>query len=356
MRFLGSLLLCALLFTGCEDKGPDIPTNRGQKIEQDWLINEGRVLDGGPGKDGIISLDAPTFKPVNEVGDYLKEEDLVIGLKIGDQIRAYPHPILDWHEIVNDSIDEHLVCLNYCPLTGTGFAWDRQLRFRRSTFGVSGLLYNNNLIMYDRDTDSHWSQLLYMGVEGEYKGIKADLLPVIETSWANWKAMFPNSAVLSEETGHDFPYQYYPYGDYRTQESFFLFSVIPLDQRLHLKERVLAVIDGEEAKVYQFAHFREGLTVFADTYHEKELVIAGSEPDNFMVAYERKLADGTVLDLQKAENTPLPIVFTDGEGNEWDIWGKAISGPRQGTQLTAVESVMAYWFSIGSFYPDAEIY
>jgi hypothetical protein len=348
------VLLVASLFA-CEPEGPPGPGSRGEKIDPDWLINEGRVLDGGPGKDGIISLDEPTFVSIAEVGSYLEEDDLIFGLKLGEEIRAYPHPILDWHEIVNDSFGHQYICANYCPLTGSAFVWNRQLKFRRSTFGVSGLLYNNNLILYDRDTDSHWSQLYFWGVNGEYKGEKAELFPIVETTWGTWKELFPDSKILSEHTGHDFPYDFYPYDDYKTQENFFIFSFIPVDHRLFLKERVHAVIEGEEARVYRFESFASGLARIQDSYQEKPIVVVGSQPDNLLVSYYRELEDGTLLDFELVENQ-LPVILKDQAGNHWDLWGEAVSGPRTGQRLRATNSVTAYWFSIGSFYPDAEIY
>ncbi|HHH49598.1 MAG TPA: DUF3179 domain-containing protein, partial [Saprospiraceae bacterium] len=153
-----------------------------------WSIPFEEVRDGGPGKDGIPSVDNPQFTSIENI-NYLKEDDLIIGYRIGGELRGYPHPILDWHEIVNDSNGTQNTTITYCPLTGTGIAWNREFNGKVTTFGVSGLLYNSNLIPYDRATDSNWSQMLLKGVNGQMINTKVKTSSVFETTWATWKKM-----------------------------------------------------------------------------------------------------------------------------------------------------------------------
>ena len=106
------------------------------------------IKDGGPGKDGIPSIDQPKFdKNVEENVEGLDGDELVIGIYVNGEARAYPHYIMDWHELVNDNIGNDAIALSYCPLTGTAFAWGGASGGSESTYGVSGLLYNSNLIM-----------------------------------------------------------------------------------------------------------------------------------------------------------------------------------------------------------------
>ena len=135
-----------------------------------WLIPVGEVFDGGPGKDGIPALSNPQLVASSEVS-FLGDGDLVIGVVIGGVARAYPHVILDWHEIINDQVGGEAYSLTYCPLTGSGIGWDRALSANATTFGVSGKLYNSNLIPYDRETDSYWSQMKLQCVFGPNKGL-----------------------------------------------------------------------------------------------------------------------------------------------------------------------------------------
>jgi len=142
-----SLLTLALCFYSCD-------TVDNADVSGDWLIPTDQVFDGGPGRDGIPSVDNPQFTNVNDA-PYLLDNDLVIGFKIGGTIRAYPHPILDWHEIVNDDISGQKTAITYCPLTGSAIAWKRNGVVSNSAFGVSGLLFNSNLIPYDRGSSSN---------------------------------------------------------------------------------------------------------------------------------------------------------------------------------------------------------
>jgi hypothetical protein len=352
-------ILTALFFAGCSEtnmdegignNGSGMPGEEGTSAE--WLIPENEVRDGGPGKDGIPAIDNPKFIRVNEV-NFLNDNDLVLGYADGNEVRAYPHKILDWHEIVNDDTPNHSIAVIYCPLTGTGIGWDRMFGNNKTTFGVSGLLYNSNIIPYDRATDSNWSQLLLKSVNGDLKGTQPVVYNLLETSWKTWKTMYPNSKVLSLNTGYNRNYGNYPYGSYKTNGTL-LFPVSNSDSRVSLKERVLAVIDNEKAKAFRFSQLDANENLISTSFNNKNLVIAGSKSANLMVAFNTKLADGTVLEFQKT-NSPLPALLDDDEGNTWDVFGKAIAGPREGQKLFPVPQMMGYWFSFAAFYPDIEL-
>ncbi|HHM21811.1 MAG TPA: DUF3179 domain-containing protein, partial [Bacteroidetes bacterium] len=295
------------------------------------------------------------FAPVSQI-DYLLPNDLVIGVRVGEEVRAYPHPILDWHEIVNDKIGGKALAITYCPLTGTGIGWERVVNGFETTFGVSGLLYNTNLIPYDRETDSNWSQMLLRSVNGPRAGTAVTTYPVVEMEWNTWKAMFPNSQVMTTETGFNRNYGSFPYGSYKTDHDFLLFPVRPDDERLPRKQRGLGIIVGGEARFYPFDRFDAPVVVRQDVFQNIQLVVVGSGPQNFLTAYERQLPDGTLPDFTAINETGNPVVMTDNEGNQWNLFGEAVSGPRQGTALTAVESFIGYWFAWGAFYPGLDIY
>ena len=327
--------------------------NAEQNNNSDWLIPENEVRDGGPGKDGIPAIDDPKFASVDE-SSWLNDNDLVLGFADGDDIRAYPHPILDWHEIVNDKTDKHSLAVIYCPLTGTGIGWNRVIDEKETTFGVSGLLYNSNIIPYDRSTDSNWSQLLLKCVNGELSGENPENYTLIETTWKTWKNMYPSSRILSRKTGYSRSYGSYPYGSYRENESL-IFTVSNTDSRLHAKERVLCIIENAAAKAYTFEILSENKNLITDTLQDKKVVVTGNSPDNLMVAFQTVTKDGTALEFQYLENK-LPEILIDNEGTTWDIFGRAVSGPRKGEQLKTVTQMMGYWFSFAAFYPNIKIY
>ena len=322
----------------------------GSNPSSPWLIPVSDVVDGGPGKDGIPSVDNPVFTDVNSV-NFLSDNDLVVGIKEGNNIKAYPHYVLDWHEIVNDVVGSNNVTLSYCPLTGTAFAWKSEVGSSFSTFGVSGLLYNANLILYDRETDSNWSQILQKCVNGESIGDTPENFMVIETNWKTWKDSFPNSLVLTAETGFAKPYGTYPYGPYKTSHDFFIFTPELLNPALPNKERVLAIMDDTISKVYKFSDFNNGNAI-RDTFSDTDYLIVGDE--NLIVAFKM---NGTLsnlnftYDFQDSES-----FFKDNEGNKWNIFGEAIEGPRTGQKLQKTNSVISMWFAIAAFFPNPSIY
>jgi len=227
----------------------------GEKIEGsgNWLVPIDEIRSGGVGKDGIPALTNPKYNRAYSV-EYLSTSDLVVGVSEGENQIAYPHDVLDWHEIINDGLGEQEYSIIYCPLTGTATAWNRNLNGKLTTFGVSGLLFNTNIVPFDRETDSAWSQLFDSSIFDELKGTKPDNLMVVETTWETWKIMFPQSNVVNFDTGYNRKYGDYPYGEYKTQD-YLIFPVKYDDNRLNPKERVHAVVINGKARVYRFSNF-----------------------------------------------------------------------------------------------------
>jgi hypothetical protein len=356
IRIVVAGLFIALFMWGCEEEIPEQTSNsQSERVKgtDDWTIPVNEVYDGGPGKDGIPAISEPKFISVEEV-DFLREEDLVLGFRDGDEVRAYPHAILNWHEIVNDQVGDAYLSVTYCPLTGTGIGWDRVIEGEITTFGVSGLLYNTNLIPYDRLTDSYWSQVLGESVHGELVGNTIEMHQLIEVSWKTWKEMYPDSKVMSTETGYQRSYTVYPYGAYLLRDDMLLFPVANSDDRLPNKQRVHGVVISGSVRVYPFSMFGESVIARQETYRGKEIVVAGSEKDNFIVSYFTDPGDGTVLHFKGVQDK-YPVVMTDQECNLWDVFGRAVEGPRAGTQLEPTMGFMGYWLTFPAFYPGATI-
>ncbi len=324
--------------------------NQNSGENNSWLIPKDQVKDGGPGKDGIPSIDNPQFVSATEAS-FLSDDDLVVGIFQNGVARAYPHVVLDWHEVVNDEINGTFFTINYCPLTGTAFAWESRTNNSRTTFGVSGLLYNANLIMYDRNTNSNWSQLRLECVNGELIGTKPKLYNTIETDWQTWRELYPNTQVLSTQTGFSRNYGTSPYGDYSINNNRFIFRPEITNPALPNKERVYAIINEGTSKVYQFSDFDDGKAI-RDSFNEGDYLIIGNQ--NLIYGFE---LDGDYFNLNfEYDFNGSETFFKDDEGNIWSIFGEAVSGPRTGETLTPVKSVMSYWFAIAAFYPNPEIY
>lgn len=361
------IALATILFLGCSDKvdtslNPDGTRNSGGGgsiggDQSGWLIPVNEVFDGGPGKDGIPALlNPPMILPAEAT--YLKEFDLVIGLKVGSDIRAYPHAILDWHEIINDQIGGKPYAITYCPLTGTSIGWGRMLNGQETTFGVSGLLFDTNLMPYDRLTNSTWSQMRLQSVNGSLIGQFAETTPMVETTWKTWKSLYPQTRVVGTNTGFSRPYGTFPYirggSDYRDDNGFLLFPVANDDTRLPRKDRVLGLVVGEMSKVYKISDFPASVGTINDTFNGLPVVAVGSNGDNFGMVFSRRLSDSTLLTFSPLTGS-FPAVMADNEGTKWDLFGRALDGARVGTQLFHPESYIAYWFAWGAFHPDAII-
>lgn len=332
--------------------GPNNPP-----ITNETIISRRDIIDGGPGPDGIPALESPIFTE-NLGSTGLDLSELVVGVKIGNNIRAYPHNIMNWHEIVNDqyTIDGSLErgSLSYCPLTGSAVLWKSFMEPGDETFGTSGVLYNSNLILYDREGRNFWAQMLEQAVVGDDVTRIPDRLQVVETTWDTWKTMYPETLLLTEQTGFSRDYNDYPYGDYRTSSTL-LFPVNNVNTTIHRKVRVLGINVGTSSKVYQIKGLASNVEVINDTVGDMQVVVAGSSMLNFGVVYNREMEDCTVLDFEAVQDK-LPVVMRDNEGNEWDVFGVAVSGARTGQQLQKTNSYIAYWFAWTAFFPQAVIH
>lgn len=349
-----SLLILASCGGSDDDTNPINPSNGGNGggTQSSWAIPTDQVFDGGPGKDGIPSVDNPQFTEAFSV-NFLNADDLIVAIEVDGEVRGYPHPVLDWHEIVNDEINGFPFSIVYCPLTGTGTAWRRNLNGTETTFGVSGLLYNTNIIPYDRETDSNWSQMLLESVNGENIGQKIETYPVMETTWETFQSRWADALVLNTDTGFNRDYTQYPYGDYRTNDNNIIFPIANDDSRRPRKERGLGLVINGKAKYYGFENFPgDKTTVLTDTFEGKNLVLFGSEDKNFIIAFESRLEDGTEIPFVPRNSS----IIEDANGDIWGLFGEAKSGPHDGLKLVQVDNFIGYWFAWGAFYPDIEIF
>ncbi len=219
-------------------------------------INLAELLDGGVPKDGIPSIDNPRFDTAENTP--FDQDELVIGVVINGEAKAYPFGILNWHEIVNDTVGGNNVSVTYCPLCDTGIVFDRG----DTTYGVSGKLYQSCLVMFDREDDTLYSQPWGLGIVGLEKNKSLDRLPGMKTTLGAWLKEHPDSEILSTDTGHSRDYLRYPYGSYETNENI-IFPVRNQDQReLHPKEIVSYIWESDNQTPensfsgfsYQFPH------------------------------------------------------------------------------------------------------
>jgi len=236
-------------------------------------VNE--ILGGGPPRDGIPALDAPKFVSADKARKFLSDKDRVLGVAVAGRAKAYPIRILNWHEIVNDEINERPITITWCPLCVSGIVYDPVLNGKRLTFGVSGKLYKASLVMYDRQTESMWSQILQEAIAGPMTGAKLSMLPAQHTTWADWRGQHPDTLVLSPDTGYDRDYGLNPYADYYEQGIAFggPRAGRQLDPEIRPMERVLGIQFGDAKKVYPFSRLKKQSATFQDDVAGQKIVI-----------------------------------------------------------------------------------
>lgn len=314
-------------------------------------------------KDAIPSITDPQMVRQDDV-PYLSDDDLVFGVVIDSDARAYPHNIGWWHEIVNDIVGGQPIAVTFCPLTGTGLVFDgADGSGGRVSFGVSGLLYNTNLVMFSRINDTLYPQIFASGISGPHTGKALRLLPVVETTWATWKRLYPSTLVIADGPYRTSRYSTYPYSDYRTNNGFFLFPVRPsastnpnpATNRFDSKERVLGIrVEGE---TMAFPYSSMGTRrVIHETIGELDVAVVWDRSSQLVLPYARQV-NGQTLTFDIVEDGAFPFNLRDQEtGTLWNIKGQAIEGELQGTQLTHIPAHSSMWFAWVSFWPSTAVW
>ncbi len=273
------------------------------------------ILGGGPPKDGIPSIDSPLFVSVSDAQTFLDDGEPGIAVSIDGINRFYPFQILVWHEIVNDTYNDKRVLVTYCPLCLSGIVFDPVVQGERVEFGTSGKLWQSNLVMYDRKTDTYWSQVLGEAIRGELTGAMLEVLPSDQMRFGEWRAQFPGGNVLSKETGIARVYGLDPYGSYYTDNDSLIGRISNEDDRLDRKEFVLGVVINGQAKAYHTDAVKRDGTV--------RDVVAG---ETIIAEYDQT----------------LDVVRIYQEGDE---------GVR-----TRINPFANFWFSWAAVHPDTQLY
>jgi len=252
-----------------------------------------RIVEGGPGKDGIPAILHPRFVGAADTA-FLQDEDRVLGLSSAGEAKAYPVKILNWHEIVNDSVAGKPIVVTYCPLCGTGIAFEATVQGRPHTFGVSGLLYQSDLLMYDHQTESLWSQIGMQAVAGPLTGERLAPIFLEHTTWREWRVTHPTTVVLSTRTGSFRDYDRDPYLAYGDRPDL-MFDTDHSDSRYHPKEWVIGVdLDGV-SKAYPFAELQNTPSPIADQVAGRRITV-------------RFNLDARSASIADENGTPLPSV------------------------------------------------
>ncbi len=318
----------------------------GRSTTQTPLVPPDQIVSGGPPPDGIPSIDNPKFVLADKA-QFQDDTRDVIGVYHNGEAKAYPLFVMVWHEIVNDVVGGDPIAITYCPLCYSTDAYVRVINGHTVTFGTSGKLYNNNLIMYDRLTKSLWSQIWGVAIVGNLTGYKLQKVPIDVMPWEDWKSLYPNTVVLSTDTGYNRPYGTDPYASYYTDPSI-IFPLSHTDTRLHVKEQVLGLTVGDASKAYVINSLKQG--VVQDSVGGQPVVLF-VRSDGEARAF-KPLVDGKTLHFSSSNGS-----FVDKEtGSLWNYEGLSITGPLNGKAMARYSPETSFWFSWAAYYPNSEIY
>ncbi|WP_137283521.1 DUF3179 domain-containing protein [Halorussus salinisoli] len=307
-------------------------------VEYEFADLREDVLSGGPPKDGIPSIDEPKFWSAEKADEELRDADVVFGLVRNGEVKAYPQKILVQHEITNDVVGDEPVSVTYCPLTGTAMGFRRG----ETTFGVSGKLLNNNLVMYDRETDSRWPQILGTAISGEFEGESLQEFRLLWTTWEEWKAVHPETQVLSDDTGSVRNYDQDPYGSYVPNPSGYyardstLFPPLREDDRFPNKHVVVGARTDEGRIAFDEEALREAGLLEGTVGGTSHLSVFDSDLD---AAYVYRNPDGASFSYEDGQAVA-------DDGTTYD--------PAD-LPLDRVYAFDAMWFAWSGFYPSTEV-
>ena len=369
-------LLAACTSQPREASGQDRPSIAGR---DDWKTDFGKhtvpleeFASGGPPKDGIRSIDRPSFVSVREADRWLEDREPVAVVKVSEEVKAYPLSILIWHEIVNDEIGGLPVTVTFCPLCNTTIAFDRIFGGQVLEFGTTGQLRHSDLVMYDRQTETWWQQATGEGLVGEYAGERLTLIPATVMSWRDVKEQKGSARVLSRETG--FPenftarYGHNPYQGYDRAsgpiQRFFRFG--QKDDRLPAMDRVVALENNGEFLAVPFSVLAEERVANVQVAGLDIVVFwapgTASAVDDSSIAAGRDVGSSTSFSPEAGGRRLTFEAAGDGffrdreTRSTWNLSGEAVGGELEGAQLTEMIHGNHFWFAWVVFRPETRVW
>ena len=282
-------------------------------------------------------------------------DDLVLGIVLNGEARAYPHNVLWWHEAVNDFVGGSPVLVTFCPLTGSGLVFSPVINnLGLQNFGTSGLLFENNNVLFDRTSKSLWNQMLGKRICGSFRGTEFRVLPVVQSTWEAWKSLHPDTTVVTFNTGHDRNYRRNPYGAYNNNNAIW-FPQSFIDPRRPLKENVLGIVEGEVARAYPYPSLGQRTAV-----NGRPVLVVFDENAQMVLPFDRRvegLGREQTLTFDIIDNIGFPFQLQDREtGTVWNLTGESVEGALTSARLKPIATYSAFWFAWASFNRDTEIY
>lgn len=342
---------------------PYPPGNKWRTNQEKYIVDPASL---GPGniRDAIPPIYEPQFESLEAADSWLENDDVVGVLALEDQVHVYPLRILVWHEVVNDQLGSVPVVVTFCPLCNTLIAFNRSVAGESLVFGVSGKLQNDNLIMWDHQTESWWQQATGLAIVGDMVGEQLDLLPVRSLFWREVRQNMPLARVLSRESGFQ-----------GSEAGFYDIKVCPTDYSKGLP----LWTGGPTSDALPYQDRVVGLNLSAAVAYplsalaQKKVVNDVVDGHDVVLFYSAEPCFGTLAGLG-AETVDTASVYSplvgekklsfyleDGEildretSSTWTPGGLAVLGQLKGRQLEPLPSTISFWFSWVGFFPDTEL-
>ena len=343
MKYIASFCIILGLLSGCKKDNSTLNSNSS---DQDvWLVNKEDILNLGTEKDRIQSIDSPVFVPIHDI--HLDDDELVLAFHHNGITKVYPLSVMGAHEIINDKIDYYYYSVTFCPLTESALSWNRNINGSVTEFGVSGMLYKDNLIPYDRNTLSNWSQMGNLCINGKMIGFEPETRLLVETTYSVIKNAYPHALILDHESCGDGIC-----GQKNSTEFGDPDSGDPPD--LPPGSRYYGVFENQNLLLFEFGLFNDSTRVFQTRFGNLNLLIAGNYEKHFFVAflYEQEVSGRAFYPVQN----DLPIIMRDDTGNEYDLFGNILSGPDHGDRLISPTAYIAHTFAWQALFNNITLY
>ncbi len=343
------IVAVVVIFTSCDKEAVNTPANHNGVQHGNWLVPFEDILYWGDPLDEILAIDDPVFETVSQ-SNWKADDRMLIHHHEGIT-RVYPIRILQEHEIINDRINDQYHAISYCPLTGSGLSWNRTLNDNATTFGVSGMLFRDNLIPYDRNTGSYWSQMLSLCIHGELIGTEPEAIFLFETDFGLVSSFFPEAEILADP----FP------GPVPSSTSSYNFKSIndeiepgtSSDPVLEPGRYYYGIPYNDRVLIFPEELFTGGTKAYESAAGGKSIIVLGNNELNFIIAFSRSGTSGK--NFQAIQNL-FPVVVNDHKGNEYNVFGKVESGPDEGFFLDPAGGYKAKGFAWESLFSRVEIF
>ncbi len=344
LKIFAFISLTAVLFSACskENTTPS-KSDPPNELESGWAVPLDQLILSQLPPDRIKSIDAPYFEPLGN--NNLKSGEPVYLFRSGETVKVYPQRIMGMHEIVNDRVGEHFFAITFCPRTGSTIAWNRVIDGKVTEFGVSGHLFNENLIPYDRNENSFWSQMRLEGIKGGHVGDRLESGTLILTTGSTIYKAFPDALVLVDTSGQRCDTCSFKQSRDLGDPGGGSINLLGGDY--------FGMVKDGSALLFNYEVFDDPVKVYQTNFRGPKIVV-GSEALQFIVAFRDNTGD-TEREFSAVQNA-LPVVMKDNTGNEYDLTGLVVSGPDKGKRLPAPDSYTAHSFAWELIFNDLEVF